>query len=207
MWMVVGLGNPGVEYEASRHNVGFMAVEELAGRAGIALTARRHRSLFARGILCGTEVLFVKPLTFMNDSGSAVLRWQRALGLGPASMIVIHDDLDLPTSQLRIKAGGGHGGHKGIRSILEALGSGDFLRVKVGIGRPHPGRGPVAHVLGTFEKSERGQIEEAVKRTADAVELVLREGVRAAMNRYNVRQARKQGRTDQGEGGEQREHL
>lgn len=201
MWMLVGLGNPGVEYEASRHNVGFLAVEVLADRAGAALTRRRHRSLYGRGALHGEEILLVKPLTFMNESGSAISRWQQALGLAPSSIIVIHDDLDLPISLVRIRGGGGHGGHKGVRSIVEALGCGDFLRVKVGIGRPRSGHDPVTHVLGPFEKVERGEIEGAVERAADAVEMVLRDGLQAARNRYNVRATRPQAGTDHAGGG------
>jgi PTH1 family peptidyl-tRNA hydrolase len=189
--MVVGLGNPGAEYAGSRHNVGFLVVEELADRVGAAMTRRRHRSLFARGIMHGEEIVLVKPLTFMNESGRAVSGWQQALGLEPSRIIVIHDDLDLPTSGLRIKAGGGHGGHKGVRSIAEALGSADFLRVKVGIGRPHPGHDPVAHVLGSFEDVEREAVEAGAQQAADAVETLVRDGLRAAMNRYNVRAARR----------------
>ena len=197
MWMVVGLGNPGAGYEASRHNVGFRAVEALADRAGITLGRRRYRSLFARGSLHGEELLLVKPLTFMNDSGSAVVAWQQALGLEPVRIIVIHDDLDLPTSQLRVKAGGGHGGHKGVRSIFEALGSADFLRIKVGIGRPRYGSDPVEHVLGPFEEAERDEMKMAVEQAAEAVEVLLQDGLEAAMNRYNIRAARHRGRADQ----------
>lgn len=204
--MVVGLGNPGVEYEASRHNVGFLVVEALARRAGVVLTRRRHRSLFARGVLQGEEVLLVQPLSFMNESGSTVSAWQQALRLAPARIVVVHDDLDLPTSMIRIKAGGGHGGHRGVRSLLEALGSGDFLRVKVGIGRPRPGHDPVTHVLGPFENAEQGEIERAVERAADAVEVMLRDGLQVARNRYNVRATRRPGHLNReaegGEGGE-----
>jgi PTH1 family peptidyl-tRNA hydrolase len=194
--MVVGLGNPGAEYESSRHNVGFLVVEALAGRAGIVLTRRRYYSLFKRGRLHGEEILLVKPLTFMNESGSAVSAWQQALDFEPARIIVVHDDLDLPTSQLRIKAGGGHGGHKGVRSVVQALGCADFQRVKVGIGRPGQGRDPVEHVLGPFEEGERDEMNAAVRRAADAVEVLLQEGLAAAMNRYNVRATHPQGRTE-----------
>ena len=196
MWMVVGLGNPGEEYEASRHNVGFQAMEVLADRCGATFGHRRYRSLFARAVRHGEDVLLVKPLTFMNDSGSAVSRWQQAVGLKPNRIIVIHDDLDLPISQLRIKTRGGHGGHNGVRSIQEALGGGDFLRVKVGIGRPGPGRDPVEHVLGPFKKAEQGEVEKAVEQAADAVELLIREGVQAAMNRYNIRASRRRDPSD-----------
>lgn len=204
--MVVGLGNPGAGYEASRHNVGFRAVEALAARAGNALRRRRYRSLFARGVLHGEEILFVKPLTFMNESGAAISAWQQALGLEAARTVVIHDDLDLPASRLRIKAGGGHGGHKGVRSVMEAIGTGAFLRVKVGIGRPRPGHDPVEHVLGAFEKAERDEIDKAVEQAADAVETLMREGLEAAMNRYNVRATARRTRADS-QGGEGGEHV
>ena len=194
--MVVGLGNPGEEYEASRHNVGFQAMEVLADRCGATFGHRRYRTLFTRAVRHGEDVLLVKPLTFMNDSGSAVSRWQQAVGLKPNRIIVIHDDLDLPISQLRIKTRGGHGGHKGVCSIQEALGGGDFLRVKVGIGRPGPGRDPVEHVLGPFKKAEQREVEKAVEQAADAVELLIREGVQAAMNRYNIRVSRRRDPSD-----------
>ncbi|HWR20528.1 MAG TPA: aminoacyl-tRNA hydrolase [Verrucomicrobiae bacterium] len=188
--MVVGLGNPGPEYETSRHNVGFRVVETLAGRVGMALNRCRYRSFFMRGSLHGVPVLLVKPLTFMNDSGFAVSRWQQALCLEPSRIIVVHDDLDLPTSQLRIRVGGGHGGHRGVRSVLEAMGSADFLRVKVGIGRPREGQDTVKHVLGPFEEREGDAIQAVVERAADAVEVLLQESLEVAMNRYNVRGAR-----------------
>ena len=188
--MVVGLGNPGPEYEASRHNVGFRVVEALAGRVGMALNRCRYRSFFMRGSLHGVQVLLVKPLTFMNDSGFAVSRWQQAVRLEPSRIIVVHDDLDLPTSQLRIRVGGGHGGHRGVRSILEAMGSADFLRVKVGIGRPREGQDAVKHVLEPFEERECDAIQVVVQRAADAVEVLLQESLEVAMNRYNVRGAR-----------------
>lgn len=186
----MGLGNPGPEYEASRHNVGFRVVDTLAGRVGMALKRCRYRSLFTKGSLHGVQVLLVKPLTLMNDSGFTVSRWQQALHLEPSRIIVVHDDLDLPPSQLRIKVGGGHGGHRGVRSILETMGSPDFLRVKVGIGRPRDGQDAVKHVLGPFEEREGDAIQVVVQQAADAVEVLLQEGLEAAMNRYNIRGAR-----------------
>jgi PTH1 family peptidyl-tRNA hydrolase len=186
----VGLGNPGPEYEVSRHNVGFQVVDTLADRAGLALTHRRYRSLFVRGTLHGIQVLLVKPLTFMNESGFSVSSWQQALRLKSDRIIVVHDDLDLPPSQLRIRIGGRHGGHRGVRSVIEAIGSPDFLRVRVGIGRPTEGQGAVTHVLGAFKKNEDAAIGAAIQRAADAVETLVQEGLEAAMNRYNVRNAR-----------------
>ena len=188
--MVVGLGNPGPEYEAGRHNVGFRVVDTLAGRIGMVLNRCRYRSLFAMGSLHGVQVLLVKPLTFMNESGFTVSRWQQALCLEPSRVILVHDDLDLPPSQLRIKIGGGHGGHRGVRSVLESMGSPDFVRVKVGIGRPQEGQDAVQHVLGSFEEREGDVIQVVVQRAADAVEVLLEEGLEAAMNRYNVRGVR-----------------
>jgi PTH1 family peptidyl-tRNA hydrolase len=187
--MVVGLGNPGPEYEASRHNVGFRVVDLLAGRIGMGFSRRRYRSLYARGSLHGMQVLLIKPLTFMNESGSAVAGWRQALCIDPGRVVVVHDDLDLPSSQLRIKIGGGHGGHRGVRSVLEAMGSPDFVRVKVGIGRPREGQDAARHVLESFEEHEDDAVQMVVQRAADAVEVLLLEGLEAAMNRYNVRNA------------------
>jgi len=199
--MVVGLGNPGPEHEQSRHNVGFLAVEALARRAGVAIARRRYRSLYARGSLQGRELLLIKPLTYMNDSGAAVGPWSHALGVEPGRIIVIHDDLDLPISRLKVRVGGGDGGHKGVRSILEALRRADFIRIKVGIGRPPPGRDPVEHVLQPFEPAERDEIGRAIEQVADAVEAILRDGVQAAMTRFNVRTAPRQRGERQAEGG------
>lgn len=190
MWIVVGLGNPGPEYERSRHNVGFWVVDTLADRIGVALTRCRYRSLFARGLLHGSQVLLAKPVTFMNESGFSVSKWQAALHLEPGRIIVVHDDLDLPLAQLRVKVGGGFGGHRGIRSVIEAIGSADFLRVKVGIGRPQKGQDAAAHVLDPFDEREGEMIRGAVQRATDAVEALVQEGLEAAMNRYNVRGSR-----------------
>ncbi|MDE2060063.1 MAG: aminoacyl-tRNA hydrolase [candidate division NC10 bacterium] len=202
----MGLGNPGPDYEVSRHNVGFRVVDTLADRVGVALKRCRYRSLFVRGALHGIQILLVKPLTFMNESGFSVSGWQQALHLEPGRIIVVHDDLDLPPSQLRIRAGGGHGGHGGVRSIIEAMGSSDFLRVRVGIGRPRDGQDAVKHVLGPFEECEDDMIQVAIQRAADAVELLLQEGFEAAMNRYNIRGAR-QARMAQSGGGEKSEPV
>ncbi len=187
--MVVGLGNPGQEYESSRHNVGFRVVDILAGRIGMALGRGRHRSLVLRGSLHGVETLLVKPTTFMNESGFAAAGWQQALHLDLRQMIVVHDDLDLPLSQLRIKIGGGHGGHRGVRSVLEAIGSPDFVRVKIGIGRPREGQEAARHVLEPFDEREDDAIQVVVQRAADAVETLLQGGLEVAMNQYNVRGA------------------
>ncbi|PWB78086.1 MAG: aminoacyl-tRNA hydrolase [Candidatus Methylomirabilota bacterium] len=186
----MGLGNPGPEYERSRHNVGFWVVDTLADRIGVALTRCRYRSLFARGLLHGSQVLLAKPVTFMNESGFSVSKWQAALHLEPGRIIVVHDDLDLPLAQLRVKVGGGFGGHRGIRSVIEAIGSADFLRVKVGIGRPQKGQDAAAHVLDPFDEREGEMIRGAVQRATDAVEALVQEGLEAAMNRYNVRGSR-----------------
>lgn len=186
----MGLGNPGPEYERSRHNVGFWVVDTLADRVGVAVTRCRYRSLFARGLLHGSQVLLAKPLTFMNESGFSVSRWQQALRLEPGRIIVVHDDLDLPLSQLRVKAGGGDGGHRGVRSVVGAIGSPDFLRVRVGVGRPREGRDAATHVLESFDEREGEMMRGAVQRATDAVEALVQDGLEAAMNRYNVRGVR-----------------
>jgi len=202
----VGLGNPGQEYEFSRHNAGFWVVDTLADRIGVPLTRCRYRSLYGRGLLHGGQVLLVKPLTFMNESGDSVARWQQSLRLEPGRIVVVHDDLDLPLSLLRVKIGGGYGGHRGVRSVIEAMGSPDFLRVRVGIGRPHGSRDAVSHVLGPFDKHEGERIQGAVERAADAVEVLVHEGLETAMNRYNVRGIR-QARMAKSEGGEESEPV
>ncbi|RMG14039.1 MAG: aminoacyl-tRNA hydrolase [Deltaproteobacteria bacterium] len=188
MHLVVGLGNPGPKYAGNRHNVGFMVVDELARRAGVTLSpARRLQSEAARATLAGTAVLLLRPLTYMNLAGEAVGAAARYYDLPPERIVVIHDDLDLPFGTLRLKRGGGSGGHNGLKSIIAHLGSRDFLRVRLGIGRPPPGREVVPYVLSDFGADERPVLPEIVGRAADAVEAMLSDGLEAAMNRYHRR--------------------
>lgn len=186
MKVVVGLGNPGKDYEGTRHNVGFRVVESLADEADASF--KRQARMNARTCGCevgGVRVLLVEPLTFMNLSGDAVgavLRWNR---LGPEDLTVVYDDADLPTGALRIRPKGGPGGHNGMKSVIERLGTDDFVRIRIGVGRDPGGQGLVDHVLGAFSREERPAIDEAVKQAATAVKVLVREGVDRAMNQFN----------------------
>jgi PTH1 family peptidyl-tRNA hydrolase len=184
-FIVAGLGNPGKKYDRTRHNAGFLAVDELGTRLGIALTQERHQSLVGRGRIEADEIVLAKPQTFMNLSGTAVSSLLRDGYLTPESLIVVHDELDLPVGTVRVKKGGGHGGHNGLRSLIEQLGTGDFSRVRIGIGRPEPGRDTADYVLAPFPAGERAVVAEAVQNAANAVLLIVSEGMTRAMNQFN----------------------
>lgn len=179
-WLIVGLGNPGAPYEKTRHNVGFMVVDLLAQRHGIAVTTRKFAGLLGEGSIGDHRLLLLKPQTFMNDSGRSVQRavawYQSPLG----RLIVIHDDLDLPLGRVRVRPDGSAGGHRGMQSIIQGLGSPQFGRVRIGIGRPAQGD-VVAFVLAPFHDDERETVTDAVNRAADAVEEVLSHGFAHAM--------------------------
>lgn len=187
MWMVAGLGNPGPEYESTRHNAGFMVVDELGRRLRAGPFRKRFDSLYLRTRFQGEEILFVKPLSFMNLSGRPVRAWLSAMKLPPSCLIVVHDDLDLPLGRLKVVGRGGHGGHRGVLSIQEELGTSEFIRVKVGIGRPPAGLEPTTYVLTPFSEAEAEGRAEAVRRAADAVEVIIAKGLSAAMNCFNIR--------------------
>ena len=190
-WLIVGLGNPGPAYSHNRHNVGYWTINRLARLHGIPLKARRLATV-GEGRISDSEVTLVKPRTFVNDSGHAVAAARKHTRVGPESVLVVYDELDLPAGRLRIKAKGGTAGHKGIKSVAGALASTAFPRVRVGIGRPHVDGEPVwdpdvvaVWVLSDPTPQETKTLQNAVERAAKAVEVVLAEGVEAAMNRYN----------------------
>jgi PTH1 family peptidyl-tRNA hydrolase len=183
--VVVGLGNPGPEYEFHRHNIGFRVVDALAGTHGLRFSLRMGKARVAQGTVDGREVVLVKPRTYMNLSGQAVSRVCRELVVAPERLLIVYDDLDLPLGRLRLRPEGGSGGHKGMRSIIHALGTQSFARLRVGIGRP-PGRmDPAEYVLRPFEEEEQPLVAEAVERAVAAVEYWLAEDVVAAMDRFN----------------------
>ncbi|MFQ5882951.1 MAG: aminoacyl-tRNA hydrolase [Candidatus Methylomirabilales bacterium] len=186
MWCIVGLGNPGSEYARSRHNVGFLVVEELARRLGRRFTRRLRGSVYTEETSKGGPVTLIKPLSFMNESGSPVKDWLEKSGLSPERLLVIHDDLDLAFGRIKVVARGGHGGHQGICSIQEQIGSVAFPRVRVGIGRPDKGK-EVEFVLSEFHEAETQVLPELIGRAADAVEEIVANSVASAMNRFNVR--------------------
>ena len=186
MKLVVGLGNPGKEYDKTRHNVGFEVLDEMVRRTGA--TLRRGWTVPAwtgKAELEGKHVLLVKPRTFMNRSGQAVVAAVQKKGLEAADVIVVLDDLELPRGQIRIRKKGGAGGHKGLRSVIQALGTEEFTRVRVGVGPRPAGEDLVDHVLARFTAEERREVEKAVAVAADAVAAVVRDGVEKAMNEFN----------------------
>ena len=183
--LIVGLGNPGRKYAGNRHNVGFQCLDRLAEAWGLSFSRRKHKALLAQGEMAGLKVILGKPQTFMNLSGEAVERMARFYKVPPESILVIYDDFDLPVGRIRLRPEGGSGGHKGMKSIMEHLGTNGFPRLRVGIGRPTHGD-PVDYVLGDFAPDEQIAIEEAYERVVSAVELWLAEGIAAAMNRYNL---------------------
>lgn len=187
-WLVVGLGNPGPDYAGNRHNVGQMALAELADRASATFKSHKAGAAVAesRSGLEGPRLILAKPNSFMNLSGGPVAGLLRFFSLDPSRLIVLHDDLDIPFDTLRLKFGGGHGGHNGLRDIVAATGTGDFTRVRIGIGRP-PGRQPAADfVLRDFSSTERGVLPNLLADGADAVELLASEGLAAAQLRFHT---------------------
>lgn len=183
--LIVGLGNPGAEYTDTRHNAGFMAVARILEKAGPrVIRETRYNSEFARIAIGGRVVCTACPTTFMNRSGDAVGRIANVLELTPAEILVVYDCLDLPLGRLRIRQSGGSGGHKGVESIIHALGSSDFPRLRIGIGRAAEQQ-VVDHVLSAWTAEERPLIEAALGAAADAVLYSLRRGITAAMNAFN----------------------
>ncbi|GAB4322202.1 MAG: aminoacyl-tRNA hydrolase [Dehalococcoidia bacterium] len=192
-WVIVGLGNPGASYANTRHNVGFWVVSELAKRAGVQMKAGSATMQAGLGELAGTRVALVRPKTYVNQSGRAVRQAMQAAGVDAAHTVVVYDDLDLPLGALRIRAGGGTGGHNGLKSIVASVG-GDFIRVRVGIGRPlvdgKPARDPdtvADFVLSEPTGAEREELREMASRAADAIEAIVAEGVDVAGTRFNRR--------------------
>jgi len=185
MKIIVGLGNPGRKYVRTRHNAGFMTADELAANLRVDITQEKHDSLLARVRIDSTDAVLAKPQTYMNDSGRAVGAIFRDAYAIISDLIVIHDELDLPLGSVRVKIGGGHGGHNGLRSIIEFLGSGDFIRVRIGIGRPIPVIDSADYVLSPFLVEEREVASEAIVKAAEAVKAIIVEGPLRAMNIFN----------------------
>jgi PTH1 family peptidyl-tRNA hydrolase len=187
-WLVVGLGNPGKEFSRTRHNVGEDVVTELARRRGDKLRSGRDNALVAESRIGDERVVLAFPLTYMNESGMAVRALARRYGIEEADhLIVVHDELDLPPTTVRIKLGGGLAGHNGLRSIVRHVGTQDFLRVRIGVGKPPGGKERGAdHVLSRLPSKQRELFDVAVQEAADAVELIVTEGVDAAMRRFHA---------------------
>jgi PTH1 family peptidyl-tRNA hydrolase len=183
--LVVGLGNPGDEFSRTKHNVGAEVVEILAARHGAKLKRGKERSLVDQITVGGTRIALAIPLTYMNDSGGAVRALVRRYGVEPARLVVVHDELDLPVGGLKLKEGGGLAGHNGLRSIKAHLHTEDFLRVRIGVGKPVSKERGADHVLSKFGKRERAEVDVVLETAADAVEAIAADGIATAMNRYN----------------------
>ena len=186
-WLIVGLGNPGPAYSGHRHTVGAMVVDELASRTGANLRSHKARAASAEVHIAEQRAIIAKPLTFMNESGGPVAGLLSFYKVPVENLVVIHDDLDIPFSGLRLKLGGGEGGHNGLRSVTKSVGTRDYLRVRVGIGRP-PGRMDAAdYVLHNFSGTERRELALLVSDAADAVESLVAKGLAAAQQEWHSR--------------------
>lgn len=192
-WLVVGLGNPGPGYTAHRHNVGQLALDELASRIGARFTRHKANAAVAEGRLgarspegAGARLVLAKPASFMNASGGPVSQLMRFYSLAPDRLIVLHDELDIPFDTIRLKVGGGNGGHNGLRDIQSAIGTPDFARVRIGIGRPPGRQDPADFVLSPFSKAERAALPSLLSDAADATGLLIAEGLVAAQQRFHA---------------------
>jgi len=191
--MIVGLGNPGREYASTRHNVGRLAFDELIRQArDVGALRKKFHGEFAKGSLEGHECIFLRPETFMNESGRSVQAAAVFFHVAPSDLVVLHDELDLPFGEIRMKLGGGHAGHNGLRSLVQDLGTPDFVRVRIGIGRPPADfAGEVAdYVLSAFSTTERPLVQPMIDRAAKMVLKIVNEGVARAMNEMNTRPKR-----------------
>jgi len=187
-FLIVGLGNPGKEYARTRHNVGEEVVGVLAGRAGATFKAGKDKAKIAEAKIAGKRCVLAFPLTYMNDSGQAVAALTRRYGIAdPAQIVIVHDELDLPPAQVRVKAGGGLAGNNGLRSITQHLKTQDFLRVRIGIGKPPSKERGASHVLSKLPKHERDALDVAVQVAADAIEVLVGDSPDAAMRQFNAR--------------------
>ena len=188
MKLIVGLGNPGIEYQFTPHNMGFLAVDRIAEQHGVRVSNRQCRALTGRAVIADHDVLLAKPETYMNLSGMSVRELVRQHEVDPAQdLIVIYDELDLPLGVIRIRQRGSSAGHNGMESIIGALGSEEFVRMRLGIGPDHPVKDGARYVLGQFKKSQYAVVDEELDTAAEAVKVILGEGVAKAMSRFNRR--------------------
>lgn len=186
-WLVVGLGNPGPDYHATRHNIGHMVVDEAASRLGLRLSRHKTNSTVAEGRTApgGPKMILAKPNSFMNLSGGPVAALVDFYSLSPEHLIVVHDELDIPFDTIRLKRGGGHGGHNGLRDIIAAIGTADFIRVRVGIGRPPGHQAAAEHVLKRFTATEQKSLPLVISDSVDAIEEIVTVGLTVAQNRVH----------------------
>ncbi|MCL2802515.1 MAG: aminoacyl-tRNA hydrolase [Micrococcales bacterium] len=193
MWLIAGLGNPGAKYAATRHNLGYLVADELAARTGVGFASRANGRALAAAVriglgpggVPGPRAVLAKPLSYMNLSGGPVSQLVAYFGIDPEHVIVVHDDLDLPAFELKLKRGGGEGGHNGLKDISKALGTKDYIRVRAGIGRP-PGQVAAAdYVLGPFPQAQNPDVADLVERAANAVEMIVLKGLDSAQLKFH----------------------
>jgi peptidyl-tRNA hydrolase, PTH1 family len=182
--LIAGLGNPGTRYAHNRHNVGFMIVERFVHARAFDFKRKRFNAQIAEGVIGGSRLFIAKPQTYMNASGEAVAKLFKYYKVEPQDLLVIYDDLDLPLGKIRIRPDGSAGGHHGMESIIGRIGTSDFSRIRVGIGRPNPDA-DIGHVLSDFDEEERAVMDETIQRAVEAIEAWLEQGIVVAMNRFN----------------------
>jgi PTH1 family peptidyl-tRNA hydrolase len=184
---IVGLGNPGANYTATRHNIGFRVLDRLAAEFGIDISREKFGAVFGRGRIEGCDVVLAKPMDFMNRSGPPVRSLADFFRISVQEMVVIHDDIDLEYGRLKIKEKGGHGGHNGLRSVINAFSGGDFTRLRVGIGRSGTGAQVADYVLDQFSRGEAAELPNIIQRSRDAVVTILCKGTKIGMNQFNIK--------------------
>ncbi len=183
--ILIGLGNPGEKYVTTRHNVGQWCIDRLGKRHSIEISKRSRFTIVGEGDISGHGIVLAKPRTFVNNSGQSIISLMSQYRVALEDVLIISDEMDLPVGEIRLRARGGSGGHNGIKSIIEAVGTQEFARLRIGIGRPVTSSGEVAHVLGSMTHEDEIRTEQAVDNAIDAIEMLLSEGVVAAMNRFN----------------------
>ena len=187
MYVIAGLGNPGREYEGTRHNVGFMTLDALADKYNIDVREKAFKGLIGKGVIEGNKVILVKPQTYMNLSGECIRQVMDYYKVDPSEFIVIYDDISLVPGGIRIRKKGSAGGHNGIKNIIAMTGTQNFLRIKVGVGEKPAGWDLADHVLGHFDAADRAEVEKAIGHAVEAAEMMITGETDAAMNRYNVK--------------------
>jgi PTH1 family peptidyl-tRNA hydrolase len=183
--LVVGLGNPGQQYEKTRHNVGFWCIDRLGEQHSIKINRRSRLALTGEGRIEDEDIVLAKPRTYVNESGQAVTSLMARYRASASDLLVVYDDMDLPAGKIRLRPNGGPGGHNGIKSIIGSLGTQGFARLRVGVGRPGPGDDQIEHVLGRASTEDQGLVDAAVETAVEVIACYLSEGVETAMNRYN----------------------
>jgi PTH1 family peptidyl-tRNA hydrolase len=187
MFLIAGLGNPGKEYENTRHNVGFLTVDKIAENVGVKISKKGFQSLYNLGEFENNKVLLLKPQTYMNNSGNALREAKDFYKIDMDKIIVVHDEMDLPLGRIKLKKDGGSAGHNGIKSIIANIGSDDFSRVRIGVGKPYDKNNVIKHVLSVFSKEERQKLPEVIESARDCVFEIIISGIEKAMNKFNIR--------------------